>query len=245
MTPRPETAGAPWAARVLTLLPEAYPGLLGLSLVGRALQTGLWTLDVVDIRDHAEGRHRNVDDTPAGGGAGMVMRADVLARALDSVLAQNPIAQSQPILYFSPRGLPLTQGLVRQFAALDGATLICGRFEGVDERVLQRRPILEVSLGDYVLAGGDVAAFALIEACVRLRPGVLGDAASVEDESFADGLLEYPHYTRPQVWEGLAIPDILSSGHHAKIASWRRAQAERITRERRPDLWARRMDKKN
>lgn len=233
-----ETASGPWRARVLTLLPEVYPGLLGASLVGRALETGLWTLDVVDMRSAAQDRHRSVDDTPAGGGAGMVLRADILARVLDGVLADDPIAQAQPIVYFSPRGLPLDQGLVRQFKAAGGATLLCGRFEGIDERLLQRRPILEVSLGDFVLAGGDVAAFALIEAVARLLPGVAGNAASLEEESFADGLLEYPQYTRPQEWEGLAIPSVLSSGHHARIRAWRLAQAERLTRERRPDLWA-------
>lgn len=231
-------ANPPWSARVLTLFPELYPGPLGVSIVGRALENRLWTLDVVDIRDYALDKHRSVDDTPAGGGPGMVMRVDVLARALDSVLADNPVAKAQPIVYFSPRGPKLDQAMLRRFVADRGVTLICGRFEGVDERIFIRRPVIEVSLGDFILAGGDVAAFALIEGAARLLPNVAGNAASIEEESFADGLLEYPQYTRPQEWEGLAIPSPLISGHHKMIQDWRQAQSEAVTRERRPDLWA-------
>lgn len=221
-----------WRASVLTIFPEMFPGPLGVSLVGKALSAGLWSLEAHDIRDHANDKHRTVDDTPAGGGAGMVMKADVLARAIDAV------GDGRPRLLMSPRGKPLTQARVAQLAAGPGVIVVCGRFEGVDERVIAGRGLEEVSLGDYVLSGGEIAAMALIDATVRLLPGVVGTQASVVDESFAAGLLEYPQYTRPQVWEGQAIPEVLTSGDHAKVARWRREQAEKLTQERRPDLWA-------
>jgi tRNA (guanine37-N1)-methyltransferase len=227
-----------WRASVLTIFPEIFPGPLGLSLAGKALAAGAWSLDVVDIRTFALDKHRTVDDTPAGGGPGMVMKADVLARAVDAA------AQDQrPRLLMSPRGVPLTQVQVEKWAAGPGVVLICGRFEGVDERVIAARGLAEVSIGDYVLSGGEIAAMAVIDAGVRLLPGVMGAAASGAEESFADALLEYPHYTRPQVFEGQPIPEVLLSGDHGKIAAWRRAQAERLTRQRRPDLWARRDEK--
>jgi tRNA (guanine37-N1)-methyltransferase len=224
-----------WRATVLTIFPEMFPGPLGLSLAGKALQKGVWALDAVDIRDHATDKHRTVDDTPAGGGPGMVMKADVLARAIDFV---SPGADDRPRLLLSPRGTPLTQRRIVELAAGPGAVILCGRFEGVDERVIEARQLEEVSLGDFVLSGGEIAALALIDACVRLLPGVMGKEASGTEESFADGLLEYPHYTRPQLFEGRPIPDILTSGDHGKVAAWRRAEAERLTRARRPDLWA-------
>lgn len=220
-----------WHATILTLFPEAFPGLLGTSLIGKGLQNGHWALDTVQIRDFGLGRHRDVDDTPAGGGAGMILRADVLATAIDSVEVAD-----RPLIYLSPRGAPLTQARVRSLADGPGAVLLCGRFEGVDERVLAARQIEEVSLGDFVLAGGEVAAMALVEACVRLLPGVLGASHSTVDESFEGGLLEYPQYTRPRDFEGHQIPDILLSGDHQKIADWRRQQALELTRARRPDL---------
>jgi tRNA (guanine37-N1)-methyltransferase len=221
-----------WRASVLTLFPEMFPGPLGVSLAGKALTSGIWSLEAVDIRAHATDRHRTVDDTPAGGGAGMVMKADVLARAIDSV------ADDRPRLLMSPRGRPLTQARVAALAAGPGAIVICGRFEGVDERVIAGRGLEEISGGDCVLSGGEIAAFALLDACVRLLPGVVGAQASLAEESFSAGLLEYPQYTRPQEWEGRTIPEVLTSGDHGKVAAWRRAEAERITRERRPDLWA-------
>jgi tRNA (guanine37-N1)-methyltransferase len=221
-----------WRASVLTILPEMFPGPLASSLAGKALQKGLWALEAIDIRDYATDKHRMVDDTPAGGGPGMVMKADVLARAIDAVGA------GRPRLLMSPRGRPLTQGRVAELAAGLGPIIVCGRFEGVDERVIAARQLEEVSLGDFVLSGGEIAALALIDACVRLLPGVMGKEASGADESFSDGLLEYPQYTRPQVFEGLAIPEVLTSGDHGKVAAWRRAQAEKLTRKRRPDLWA-------
>ena len=221
-----------WSAAILTLFPEMFPGPLGLSLAGKALQKKLWSLDIRDIREHGIGRHRKVDDTPAGGGPGMVMRADVAIAALDAVARQG-----RPIIYLSPRGLPLTQSRVEKLANGPGVILLCGRFEGLDERAIQARHIEEISLGDFVLAGGEIAALALIEAAVRLLPGVLGDDASSLDESFASGLLEYPQYTRPQTVEGLPIPDVLSQGNHKEIAKWRRARAEELTKARRPDLW--------
>jgi tRNA (guanine37-N1)-methyltransferase len=223
-----------WRASVLTIFPEMFPGPLGISLAGKALASGLWSLDAVDIRDHATDKHRSVDDTSAGGGPGMVMKADVLARALDAGDADDP----RPRLLMSPRGAPLTQARVETLARDSGAVIVCGRFEGVDQRLIEARGLEEVSVGDYVLSGGEIAAMALIDACVRLLPGVMGKEASGTEESFAAGLLEYPHYTRPQVWEGRAIPEVLLSGDHAKIAAWRQAEAERLTRERRPDLWA-------
>jgi tRNA (guanine37-N1)-methyltransferase len=227
---------ANWRASVLTLFPEMFPGPLGLSLAGKALASGIWALDVVDIRSFATDRHRSVDDTPAGGGPGMVMKADVLARAIDATDPGRD-AGARPRLLMSPRGTPLTQARVAALAEGPGAILVCGRFEGVDERVIAARGLEEVSLGDYVLSGGEIAAIALIDACVRLLAGVMGAADSGAEESFAAGLLEYPHYTRPQIWEGRAIPEVLLGGDHAKIAAWRRAEAERLTRERRPDLW--------
>ena len=221
-----------WQATILSLFPEMFPGPLGVSLLGKALATGLWSLEVRDIREHGLGKHRTVDDTPAGGGPGMVMRADVAAAAIDAVARKE-----RPLIYLSPRGAPLTQARVRALAAGPGAILLCGRFEGLDQRVIVARAIEEVSLGDFVLAGGEIAAMALIEATVRLIPGVLGDQASVEDESFAGHLLEYPHFTRPQSFEGTPIPDVLTQGNHKEISKWRRAQAEALTQARRPDLW--------
>jgi tRNA (guanine37-N1)-methyltransferase len=225
-----------WTATVLTLFPDMFPGPLGASLAGKALASGLWQLDARDIRDAATDRHRSVDDTPAGGGAGMVLRADVVARAFDAL----PATLGRPRLLMSPRGTPLTQQRVAEFAAGPGPIIICGRFEGVDQRVIEARNLEEVSVGDYVLSGGEIAAFVLIDACVRLLPGVMGNAISSDFESFSDGLLEYPQYTRPAEFEGRTIPEVLTSGDHAKVAAWRRAEAERLTKARRPDLWARR-----
>ena len=222
-----------WSATVLTLFPEMFPGPLGASLPGKALANGLWSLDVRDIRDHGIGKHRTVDDSPSGGGPGMVMRADVAAAAIDAVERGD-----RPLIYLSPRGAPLTQARVRRLSDGPGAILFCGRFEGLDQRAIDARGIEEISLGDFVLAGGEIAAMALIEATVRLIPGVLGTHASTEEESFAAGLLEYPHYTRPQAFEGRAIPDVLNGGNHKEIVEFRRREAERLTRERRPDLWA-------
>jgi tRNA (guanine37-N1)-methyltransferase len=222
-----------WRAAVLSIFPDMFPGPLGQSLAGKALAAGAWALDVADIRGFATDKHRTVDDTPAGGGPGMVMKADVLARAIDAIAQEG-----RPRLLMSPRGAPLTQARVESLAAGPGVILVCGRFEGVDERVIAARSLDEVSIGDYVLSGGEIAAMTLIDACVRLLPGVMGAAASGVEESFAGGLLEYPHYTRPQVFEGRPIPDVLLSGDHARIAAWRRAEAEHLTRERRPDLWA-------
>jgi tRNA (guanine37-N1)-methyltransferase len=222
-----------FSATILTLYPEMFPGPLGVSLSGKALDDGTWALDVRNIREHGIGAHRAVDDTPAGGGPGMVLRADVLAAAID---AAAPEDDERPRLLMSPRGAPLTQTRVRELAAGDGALIVCGRFEGVDERVIEARGLEEVSIGDYVLSGGELAAMVLVDACVRLLPGVMGHEQSGAEESFEAGLLEYPHYTRPQIFEGEAIPEVLMSGHHRKIAEWRRAEAERITRERRPDL---------
>jgi tRNA (guanine37-N1)-methyltransferase len=222
-----------WTAHVLTILPEMFPGPLGHSLAGRAEALGMWRLTVGDIRGFATDRHRSVDDTPFGGGPGMVMRPDVV----DAALAASPAGL--PAYYLSPRGRTIDQALVRELAAGPGCTLLCGRFEGVDQRVLDARGLTELSLGDFVLSGGEPAAIALVDACVRLLPGVMGEAGSADEESFADDLLEYPHYPRPAVWAGRAVPEVLASGHHAKIRAWRRAEAERLTRERRPDLWNR------
>ena len=222
-----------FATTVLTLYPEMFPGPLGASLAGRALREGLWSLEPVQIRDFATDKHRSVDDTPAGGGAGMVMRADVLAAALDSVSA------GRPVLAMTPRGTPLTQERVRGLADGPGVTILCGRFEGIDERLFEARDIEQVSIGDYILSGGEMAALTLLDACIRLIPGVMGAASSGMDESFETGLLEYPQYTRPQIWEGRTIPEVLRSGDHARIEAWRRAQAETDTRLRRPDLWER------
>ena len=223
----------PWRATVLTLFPEMFPGPLGISLVGGALQAGLWSLRTIAIRDFGLGRHRAVDDTPTGGGSGMVMRADVLAAAIDHARVEEADA---PLIYLSPRGEPLTQALAAELASGPGALLLAGRFEGIDERVIAGRRMREVSIGDYVLSGGEVAAMVLIDACVRLLPGVIGAEGSLAEESFEGGLLEYPHYTKPREWEGRTIPEVLLSGDHKKIAEWRRSEAERITAERRPDL---------
>ena len=222
-----------WRASVITIFPEMFPGPLGLSLAGKAHQKGIWSLDAIDLRDFTTDRHRTVDDTPAGGGPGMVMKPDVIARAIDAVATDE-----RPRLLMSPRGLPLTQRKVAALTQGPGVVLLCGRFEGVDERVIAGRNLEEVSVGDYVLSGGEVAALVLIDACVRLLPGVMGKEGSLAEESFADGLLEYPQYTRPQVFEGQVIPEVLVSGDHAKVAAWRRAEAERLTEARRPDLWA-------
>jgi tRNA (guanine37-N1)-methyltransferase len=224
-----------WRATVLTLFPEMFPGPLGMSLAGKALAEAKWALQTIDIRDFATDKHRSVDDTPSGGGAGMVMRADVAAAAIDAARAAMP--PETPTLYPSPRGRPLTQTRVRELAQGPGAILLCGRFEGIDERVLEARNVEEVSIGDYVLSGGELAAQVLIDACVRLLPGVAGNESSLAEESFAQGLLEYPHYTRPREFEGRSIPEVLLSGDHAAIAKWRHEQAEALTQERRPDLW--------
>jgi tRNA (guanine37-N1)-methyltransferase len=227
----------PWRATVLTIFPELFPGPLGASLAGKALAAGIWSCDAVDIRDFATDKHRSVDDTPAGGGPGMVMRADVLARAIDSVSQRD---DSRPKLLLSPRGKPLDQERVRMLAGGPGVILLAARFEGVDERLIQARQLEEVSIGDYVLSGGEIAAQVLLDACVRLLPGVMGKETSGLEESFEAGLLEYPQYTRPQDFEGRGIPEVLVSGDHAKVKAWRRGEAERLTRERRPDLWAKR-----
>ena len=225
---------APWTATVLTIFPEMFPGPLGCSLAGRALERGAWRLDAVDLRRAASDRHRTVDDTPFGGGAGMVMRPDIVAGAVDEVVGRGAPG---PLVYLSPRGEPLRQARVAELAGGPGVVLLCGRYEGVDHRVIEARGFLELSLGDFVLSGGELAAMALVDACVRLLPGVVGHAASLAEESFAaGGLLEYPHYTRPQVWEGRAVPDVLLSGHHARIGEWRKAQALAVTKSRRPDL---------
>lgn len=232
---------ASWTASVLTLFPDMFPGLLGESLVGRARASGLWALETIDIRRFAINRHGTVDDAPFGGGPGLVMRPDVVDAALDAVIdarAERGFAPC-PVIYLSPRGTPLVQARVRALAAGAGVVLLCGRYEGVDQRVLEARAIEEVSLGDFVLSGGEPAAICLIDACVRLLPGVLGAAESLEEESFSSGLLEYPHFTRPQDWRGRGVPDVLLSGHHERVREWRRLQAEEITRVRRPDLWAR------
>ncbi|TNC68790.1 tRNA (guanosine(37)-N1)-methyltransferase TrmD [Rubellimicrobium roseum] len=224
-----------WTAQVVTLMPEAFPGVLGLSLTGKALKEGLWALRTIPLREFGEGRHRNVDDTPAGGGAGMVLRADVGAKALDEAIARA--RGDVPRLLLSPRGRRFDQAMARDLASRDGVVLFCGRFEGVDERLIEHYGLTEVSLGDFVLTGGEIAAQALIDATVRLMPRVLGNHHSAEEESFSSGLLEYPQYTKPAVWEGRAIPEVLLSGHHARITTWRQAEAERLTKERRPDLW--------
>lgn len=243
LTPRdlmeePRIVRGAWAAKVITLFPEAFPGTLGLSLTGKALDFGLWRLETIDLRTFGEGKHRNVDDTPAGGGAGMVLRADIVDAALRQASAGTPLDRGRwPVIYLSPRGKPFDQATARRLAACEGVTLLCGRFEGVDQRVLDHRRIEEVSLGDFVLTGGEIAAQAVLDATVRLLPGVLGNASSAEEESFSDGLLEHPQYTRPAIWEGHEIPPVLQSGNHAEIARWRRAEAEKLTRDRRPDLW--------
>ncbi|MBT3989128.1 MAG: tRNA (guanosine(37)-N1)-methyltransferase TrmD [Rhodospirillaceae bacterium] len=221
-----------WHATVMTLFPEMFPGTLGQSLAGRALDDGLWEIDAVDIRTFAEDKHQTVDDTPFGGGAGMVMRADVIDAALNSVATD-----ARPIIYLSPRGKPLDQARVKELAAAEGVILLCGRYEGVDERVIEAWQLEEISLGDFVLSGGEPAALTLIDACVRLLPGVMGNEATPVEESFEGGLLEYPHYTRPREWQGRDVPEVLLSGHHENVKAWRQAEAEKITAERRPDLW--------
>jgi tRNA (guanine37-N1)-methyltransferase len=234
----------PWRATVLTLFPEMFPGPLGISLAGKALASGLWALEARDIRASATDRHRSVDDTPAGGGPGMVLRADVLAAAIDAAEVASDRPTNRPRLLMSPRGRPLTQPRVTELAAGPGPLIVCGRFEGIDQRVIEGRGLEEVSIGDYVLSGGEIAALALIDACVRLLPGVMGKLVSGADESFSEGLLEYPQYTRPQEFEGRPIPDILLSGDHARVAAWRRAEAEVLTKARRPDLWAVKINQK-
>ena len=226
-----------WKATLLTLFPEAFPGILGTSLPGKALKDGLWRLETLDIRSFARDKHASVDDTPYGGGAGMVMRPDVLDEAIRGAEAKFGAASRK--IYLSPRGRVLDQALVKELAAEQSLLILCGRYEGVDQRVIDAQGLEEISLGDFVLAGGEVAAMALIEACVRLLPGVLGNAATVDEESFEAGLLEYPHYTRPSVWNGVVVPEVLTSGHHEKVRVWRQAQAEKITQERRPDLYER------
>ena len=223
-------------AQILTLYPEMFPGPLGVSLAGRALAEGKWACDPIHIRDFATDRHRTVDDTPAGGGAGMVLRADILAKAIDHALDKAP---DLPVIAMTPRGAPITQGRIRQLAAGPGATILCGRFEGFDERIFEARPVEPISMGDIILSGGEMGALMLLDACIRLLPGVMGAASSGDEESFESGLLEYPHYTRPQTWEGRTIPEVLRSGDHAKIAAWRKQRAEDDTRLRRPDLWER------
>ncbi|MGV6812776.1 MAG: tRNA (guanosine(37)-N1)-methyltransferase TrmD [Brevirhabdus sp.] len=239
MQDTPSVKGA-WRARVVTLFPTAFPGVLGESLTGKALKDGKWALEPIDLRMFGEGKHRNVDDTPAGGGAGMVLRADIVGKALKFAGRGMPADRAKwPVIYLSPRGKPFDQAMARRFAEADGMTMLCGRFEGVDERVLEHFEVEEVSLGDFVLTGGEIAAQAVLDATVRLLPGVLGNEASTEEESFSDGLLEHPQYTRPAEWEGRKIPDVLMSGHHGKVAQWRREMAEKLTQERRPDLWER------
>ena len=231
----------PWRATVLTLFPEMFPGPLGHSLAGKAHDSGIWGLETVDIRAYARDKHGSVDDNAFGGGPGMVMRADILGAAIDDVCAKDPDA---PRILLTPRGRPLTQRRVRELAEMPGLTLVCGRYEGVDERLIEARGLEEICLGDFVLSGGELAAMALIDACVRALPGVVGDPASLDEESFENGLLEYPQYTRPADWEGREVPEVLLSGHHERIAEWRRAKAEQATRKRRPDLWARYRDTK-
>jgi tRNA (guanine37-N1)-methyltransferase len=227
-----------WTARILTLFPESFPGVLGASLTGKALKDGLWCIEPIDLRPFGEGKHRNVDDTPYGGGAGMVLRADVLGKALDQAMRGVPRDRAKwPLVYLSPRGAPFTQAKARDWAKADGITMLCGRFEGIDQRVLDHFDIEEVSLGDFVLTGGEIAAQAMIDATVRLRPEVLGNAESTEEESFSNGLLEHPQYTRPAEWRGLGVPEVLTSGDHGKVDAWRQEMSEALTKERRPDLW--------
>jgi tRNA (guanine37-N1)-methyltransferase len=234
VTERPVLKRA-WTAKIITLFPHAFPGVLGESLTGKALEQGLWQLHPIDLRAFGKGKHRDVDDTPAGGGAGMVIRADVLGEALETALPKD--RARWPVVYLSPRGAPFTQAKAKAWAEGDGITMICGRFEGIDQRVIDHYDIEEVSLGDFVLTGGEIAAQAMLDATVRLRPEVLGNAASTEEESFSNGLLEHPQYTRPAEWKGHGIPEVLTSGHHGKIAQWRHDEAEQLTQARRADLW--------
>ncbi len=239
MAENPPVPAVPWRASVLTLFPEMFPGPLGVSLAGKALESGKWALETVDIREFASDKHRSVDDTPFGGGPGMVMRPDVVDAAIAAAIRGRP--EAGPVIYLSPRGRLLTQQVVRELAARPAVTILCGRYEGVDERVLEARAVDEISLGDFILSGGEPAAIALLDAVVRLLPGVVGAPAGLEDESFERGLLEYPHYTRPADWQGRTVPETLLSGHHERIAAWRLSQSEEVTRARRPDLWARYM----
>jgi len=237
MQDTPELAGA-WKAKIITLFPDAFPGVLGQSLLGRALKDGLWALETIDLRNFGTGKHRDVDHPPAGGGAGMVLKADVVGEAFEAAREGTPVdAADWPVIYLSPRGKPFDQSIAQRLAQAKGVTLLCGRFEGVDERVLEEYNVVEVSLGDFILTGGEIAAQALIDATVRLIPRVLGNAESARDESFSDGLLEHPQYTKPADWRGRKIPDVLSSGHHANVAKWRSDQSKALTKERRPDLW--------
>lgn len=239
MSDRPALKGA-WEARIITLFPDVFPGVLGASLTGKALDKGLWRLETIDLRTFGEGKHRNVDDTPAGGGAGMVLRADILSRAIRFAQRNAPGDRARwPLMYLSPRGKPFDQTTAQRLADADGVTFIAGRFEGVDQRVIDHYEIEEISLGDFVMTGGEIAAQAMIDAAIRLRPGVLGNIDSALDESFSNGLLEHPQYTRPQTWEGLDIPEVLTSGDHGRVADWRQAQSEKLTKKRRPDLWER------
>lgn len=234
MTHKPTLANV-WTARIITLFPQAFPGVLGESLTGKALKDGKWQLETTDLRPFGDGKHRNVDDTPAGGGAGMVLRPDVLGKAIDHTL--RGVRGTTPLVYLSPRGVPFSQKIARHWSECDGVTLLCGRFEGVDQRVLDHYDIQEVSLGDFVLTGGEIAAQAMIDATVRLLPSVLGNAESIEDESHSNGLLEHPQYTRPAEWMGHDIPEVLTSGNHGKVAEWRQKMSEDLTKERRPDMW--------
>lgn len=243
LTPRdliegPQRLKGAWCAKIITLFPEAFPGVLGASLTGKALKDDLWSLETIDLRSFGIGKHRNVDDTPYGGGAGMVLRADVVGKALDHAAQGTTDDRAKwPVVYLSPRGTPFTQAKAARWAKAEGITLLCGRFEGVDQRVLDHYEVEEVSLGDFVLTGGEIAAQAMIDATVRLHAGVLGNEASSEEESFSDGLLEHPHYTRPPDWNGLSVPDVLTSGDHGKIEQWRQEMSEEVTKQRRPDLW--------
>ena len=236
----PESPTVPWTATVLTLFPEMFPGPLGASLPGKALESGLWALESVDIRDFASNKHRTVDDAPFGGGPGMVLRPDILASALDATATGG---EDEALIYLTPRGAPLTQARVRELSALRRLVLVCGRFEGVDERVIQARELEEISIGDYVLSGGEPAAVVLIDACVRLLPGVVGAPEGLVEESFETGLLEYPQYTRSNTWEGRDVPEVLTSGYHERVRAWRQEQSEQVTRGRRPDLWQRYRDR--
>ncbi len=223
-----------WNANIITLFPDMFPGPLGVSIIGNALKSNIWSLTTTNLRDFGEGKHNNIDDTPAGGGPGMVMRADILASAIDAVSHKNP---DLPIIYLSPKGTPFTQKKAHEFTKKSGVILLCGRFEGIDQRVIEKRNIQEISIGDFILTGGEIAAMAMLDAIIRLLPGVIGDHSSLSEESFEQGLLEYPHYTRPQIWEDAKIPEILKSGDHGRIAEWRLEHAKRLTMERRPDLW--------
>ena len=241
---RPDVSGV-WTAKVITLFPQVFPGVLGASLTGKALDEGLWQLQPIDLRPFGEGKHRNVDDTPAGGGAGMVLRADIMGKALDHAAQGTPDRAAWPVIYLSPRGRPFVQADAHRFAQAKGITMICGRFEGLDQRVIDHYDIEEISLGDFVMTGGEIAAQAMIDATVRLLPGVLGNQASTEEESFSTGLLEHPQFTKPAIWRGLPIPPVLLSGNHGAIAEWRRREAEALTRERRPDLWQKFLGRKD